>query len=101
MSEERLTRPDIAEMAGAYALPRKSGEMVFHQEWERRAFALAVSLAEQGQFQWSEFQQQLIESIADAERHDPQNPSRGYYESWLLSLETVLRKKQLLADRID
>ena len=101
MSEERLARPDIAEMAGAYALPRKSGEMVFHDEWERRAFAIAVSLAEQGQFEWSEFQQQLIESIAKAEQDDPQNPSRGYYESWLASLEALLRKKQLLGDRID
>lgn len=96
MSEERLTRPDIAEMAVSYALPRKSGELVFHTEWERRAFAIAVSLAVQGQFEWSEFQQQLIESIAEAERGDPQNPSRGYYESWLVSLETVLRKKRIL-----
>lgn len=101
MSEERLTRPDIAEMAGTSALPRKSGELVFHNEWERRAFAIAVSLAEQGQFEWSEFQQQLIESIAAAERDDPQNPGRGYYESWLESLEAVLRRKHLLSDRAD
>ena len=101
MSGERLTRPDIAEMAGTYALPRKSGAMVFHDEWERRAFAIAVSLAQQGQFEWHEFQQQLMESIAEAEQGDPQAPSRGYYESWLVSLETVLRKKQLWGDRID
>jgi nitrile hydratase accessory protein len=99
VSEERLARPDIAEMSGAYALPRKSGEMVFHDEWERRAFAIAVSLAEQGQFQWSEFQQQLIESIAQSEQGDPRNPSRGYYESWLAALETLLRRKRLLGDR--
>lgn len=96
----RLTTPDVAEMPALCALPRKSGEMVFHTEWERRAFALAVSLADQGQFEWSEFQQQLIASIAESEQADPQNPSRGYYESWLLSLETLLRRKQLL-DGID
>lgn len=100
MSEQRLTRPDIAEMAGTCSLPRKSGEMVFHNEWERRAFAIAVSLAQEGQFEWSEFQQQLITFIAEAERGNARNPSRGYYESWLLSLETVLRRKQLLGDRI-
>jgi nitrile hydratase accessory protein len=82
-------------MDGPYALPRKSGEMVFHDDWERRAFALAVSLAERGQFEWSEFQQQLIASIAEAERDDPRNPSRGYYESWLVSLEALLRRKGL------
>jgi nitrile hydratase accessory protein len=94
--EERLTRPDIAEMEGAFALPRKSGEMVFHDQWERRAFAIAVSLAEQGAFEWSEFQQQLIASVAEAEHGDPQHPSRGYYESWLVSLERLLDKKRLL-----
>jgi nitrile hydratase accessory protein len=98
VSEERLARPDIAEMAGAHALPRKSGEMVFHDDWERRAFAIAVSLAEHGQFAWSEFQQQLIESIGKAEQGDPQQPGRGYYESWLAALEALLRQKRLLRD---
>jgi nitrile hydratase accessory protein len=95
VSAERHARPDIAEMAHA-GLPRKSGELVFHDDWERRAFALAVSLAEQGLFEWSEFQQQLIAAVAEAERGDPQRPSRGYYESWLVSLERLLARKQLL-----
>jgi len=101
MSEQRTARPDIAEMAGASSLPRKSGEMVFHDDWERRAFAIAVSLAEQGMFDWSEFQQHLIAAIAEAERDDPQHPSRGYYESWLVSLERLLARKQLSGCRID
>jgi nitrile hydratase accessory protein len=86
-------------MNGTYALPRKSGELVFHAEWERRAFALAVSLAEQGEFEWSAFQQQLIKAVAEAERDDPLNPTRGYYESWLVALEAVLAEKRMLADR--
>ena len=99
MSEDRLTRPDIAEMNGTHALPRKSGELVFHNDWERRAFALAVSLAEQGEFEWSAFQQQLIKAVAEAERDDPLHPSRGYYESWLVALEAVLGQRQLLGDK--
>jgi hypothetical protein len=67
---EREAAPLIAEMPAPAALPRKSGEMVFHDEWERRAFAMAVSLAEQ--------------------------PSRGYYESWLVALEALLQEKELL-----
>lgn len=98
MSEERIARPDIAEMEGAASLPRKSGEMVFHDDWERQAFAIAVSLADQGIFSWSEFQQHLIESAAEAEREDVPNPSRGYYESWLVALERLLEKKGLLGD---
>lgn len=96
MSEHRLARPEIAQMDGASALPRKSGEMVFHDDWERRSFAIAVSLAEQDLFEWSEFQHRLIEAIAEAERDDPGNPSRGYYESWLVALERLLGEKRLL-----
>ena len=82
-------------MAGLCALPRNSGELVFHDDWERRAFAIAVSLAEQGHFEWREFQRRLMESIARAEQDDPRNPRRGYYESWLDSLEALLRQKRL------
>lgn len=95
MSAERLASSDIAEMQAA-ALPRKSGEMVFHDEWERRAFSMAVSLAEQGIYDWSEFQEQLIIAVAEAEQADPKNPTRGYYESWLVALEALLKKKKLL-----
>lgn len=97
MSTQRLAQSDVAEM-GRAALPRKSGELVFHDDWERRAFALAVSLAEQGLFEWKEFQQQLIASVGEAERSDPQHPTRGYYESWLVSLERLLERKRLLED---
>jgi len=93
---ERKASPVIAEMPAPASLPRKSGEMVFHDEWERRAFAMAVSLAKQGVFEWSEFQQKLIAAISDAEQKDPQQPSRGYYESWLVALEALLEEKSLL-----
>lgn len=96
MTRHRQVRPQVAEMNGRPALPRKSGEMVFHHEWERRAFAIAVSLAEQGVFHWGEFQAELIRAVAEAESQDP--PSRGYYESWLVCLERLLQKRQLLGD---
>lgn len=98
MNAERLAKPAIAEMTGAQALPRKSGELVFHDEWERRAFAIAVSLAEQGLLEWKDFQPRLVKALAGAEGNDPLNPSRGYYESWLTALESVLAEKRLLPD---
>jgi len=96
MTAQRETRHDIAEMPGGASLPRKSGELVFHDDWERQAFAIAVSLAERGIYEWSEFQQHLIAAIADAEREDPLHPSRGYYESWLVALEKLLAEKSVL-----
>jgi nitrile hydratase accessory protein len=98
MKPERIASSDVAEMPGPVALPRKSGDLVFHDDWERRAFALAVSLAEQGYYDWSEFQQQLIRSIAEAEKDNPQEPSRSYYESWLISLERLMADSDLLKE---
>ena len=88
----------ISNMEGDTALPRKSGELVFHDAWERRAFALAVALCEQGQYQWDDFRDHLIAEIgaADATRADnPDAPFPGYYEHWLASLEKVLIEKGL------
>ncbi len=93
MKQERIAQEEIAEMHGRAALPRKSGEIVFHNDWERKSFALAVSLAEQGLFEWNEFQSELISAIKEAEGDNPHHPSRGYFESWLISLESLLEKK--------
>ncbi|MEQ8660536.1 MAG: nitrile hydratase accessory protein [Gammaproteobacteria bacterium] len=87
-------RPEIAVMGGAVALPRRSGELVFHDDWERRAFAIAVALCERGLFDWDTFRDQLIAEIDQtgetSERPDPSAP--GYYEHWLASLEKVLAR---------
>jgi len=95
MTAARAARSDVAEMGGEAALPRKSGELVFHADWERRAFALAVSLAEQGVFEWREFQAQLIEAVVEGEGEHSEHPRRGYYESWLVALERVLEAKAI------
>lgn len=47
----RQAKPEIAEMPGMSSLPRRSGELVFHEPWERKVFALAASLCEQGCYQ--------------------------------------------------
>ena len=79
-------------MEGLHSLPRRSGELVFHDDWERRAFAIAVALCEQGHYDWQVFQRQLIAEI-DATGDTPGNPrpgGPGYYEHWLNCLEKVL-----------
>ena len=86
----------ISNMEGDSALPRKSGELVFHDTWERRAFALAVALCEQGHYQWDEFRDHLIATIGaadEAQVSDPDTPFTGYYEHWLASFEKVLVEK--------
>ena len=95
----RLANPHIAEMTGLTSLPRSSGELVFHDPWERRVFAMAVSLCDQGYYQWDEFRDHLIAEIAAAEKAAGPNagptPPPSYYESWLAAFEKLLAKKGL------
>ena len=86
------TNQQIAVMAGRDALPRRNGELVFHDDWERRVFALAVALCEQEQYPWDDFRAQLIASIASAGEtaEDPDSTAPGYYEHWLAALEKTL-----------
>ena len=94
---DRPANPAIAEMTGSTSLPRRSGELVFHDPWERKVFAMAVSLCEQGLFKWDEFRDHLIAEIAAAERaagpHAPATALPSYYESWLAAFEKLLRAK--------
>ena len=99
MQTEPLTNQTIANMPGLEALPRSNGELVFHDDWERRVFAMAVSLCDQGVYKWDEFRDHLIAAIA-ATGESPENPqpdAPGYFEHWLVSFENVLREKGLLA----
>lgn len=77
----------IAAMAGAAALPRRNGELVFEQPWHGRAFGMAVSLHERGLFDWETFRGRLVARIAEAEAAE--GPF-DYYRCWLAALEDVL-----------
>lgn len=66
--------------------PRKNGELVFDAPWEGRSFGLALALHERGLFEWEEFRQRLISSIAAQQTSD-------YYERWLRALEQLLVEK--------
>ena len=78
------------------ALPRKSGELVFHDDWEKRIFAMVVALYQKGHFEWDEFKDLLIEQIRlsgeTPERPDLDKP--GYYEFWIKNLEVILDRKK-------
>ena len=93
----RLVNDHIADMDGVAALPRKSGELVFHDPWERRVFALTVALCERGLYQWDEFRDRLIAEIAAAERTEgtdaAASPLPTYYEHWLAAFEKLLIEK--------
>ena len=95
MREDATEAGDVRRMVQTLVcdLPRAEGdERMFSQPWELRAFAIAVAAFHSGQFQWTEFQQQLIASIQQWES-GARSEAWSYYERWLDALENILADK--------
>src|SRR5262245_48654897 len=76
-------------------LPRDEGGPAFAEPWQAQAFAMAVSLSQQGYFTWKEWATTLADELkAAADRGEPDDGSR-YYEHWLAALERLVSAKRL------
>lgn len=72
------------------APPRKDGHLTFDRDWEKMAFGVAIALSKQGYYDWEEFRQTLIATIAEWEAtHDLDDPEWDYYQCWVTALEKV------------
>ena len=80
------------------APPRSNGSLAFGRDWERRAFGLALVLAREGHFEWEDFRQALIASIARWESVHPEgDPTWDYYQCWLEALIGVVGEAGLVS----
>jgi nitrile hydratase accessory protein len=70
----------------------------FEEEWQRRAFGLAVALSEFGHYRWDEFQGGLIRAIAEWEATAGNTVSWEYYDHWVEALVRVVNDHGLLDD---
>jgi nitrile hydratase subunit beta len=80
--------------------PRLDGKLHFTNRWERDVFGLALSLSKAGCFEWEDFRQSLIASIARWENAaaDCANPPRwDYYERFLDALLDVVEASGVLS----
>jgi nitrile hydratase accessory protein len=70
-------------------LPCDADGPVFEAPWQAHAFAMTLSLHEQGVFRWSEWAAALSEEIRSAQESG--DPDRGdtYYHHWLKALEAL------------
>ncbi len=92
----RNVNPEVAEMAGPEAPPRRNGELVFDSLWEGRAFGMAVSLSDQGVYAWRDFRDSLVEVIG---RHDAAGDlATPYYERFLAALEHLAVARGLVSE---
>lgn len=79
-------------------IPRREGELSFREPWEVRTLGIIVQLYEQGLFEWSEFQGELIAVIADWEALPADERTEwSYYACWQQAAERLLAKKSLIA----
>ena len=68
---------------------------MFAEPWQAQAFALAVTLSEQGHFTWKEWAGALADELKTAEaRGEPDDGSR-YYHHWVAALERLVTGKGL------
>ena len=76
-------------------LPQDDEGPVFAEPWQAQAFALAVTLSEQGHFTWKEWAAALADELKAAEdRGEPDDGTR-YYNHWVAALERLVTEKGL------
>jgi nitrile hydratase accessory protein len=90
---------DAERLQALSPLPRDEGGPVFAEPWQAQAFALAVTLSEQGHFTWKEWASALADEIKAAASRGERDDGSRYYHHWLVALERLVTEKGL-TDRL-
>ena len=76
-------------------LPRDEDGPVFAAPWQAQAFALAVTLSEQGHFTWKEWTGALADELRTAAAGGEPDDGSRYYHHWVAALERLAAAKGL------
>ncbi|HTT03729.1 MAG TPA: nitrile hydratase accessory protein [Steroidobacteraceae bacterium] len=77
--------------------PRTGGRVAFSAQWQREVFGLTLAISKEGHFEWEDFRQQLIRSIAEWEGcEDAARLPWNYYQRFLLALVRLLQERGML-----
>ena len=71
-------------------IPRDDDGPVFREPWEAQAFAMALTLHEQGLFTWNEWAATLADEIKRAQASGDPDTGESYYRHWLATLERLI-----------
>ena len=83
---------DMGGMHGFGPVAPEPNEPVFHDEWERRAFALTLAMAMPGGWNID------MGRFARENRPPGEYLAMSYYQIWFAALEQMLKKRGLVAD---
>ena len=76
------------------------GALHFETPWSARLFGMTLAAAEKGVFTLADFQAALIRAIEEHEKRGPIESDQEYYTCWLKALESLLRSRHLLDNRL-
>jgi nitrile hydratase len=83
---------DLGGMDGFGAVQPEPNEPVFHQAWERRAFALTLAMSRPGGWTLD------MSRFAREDRPPVEYLSLSYYEIWLAGLQRLLLERDLITE---
>lgn len=82
-------------IAAVPGLPREGKAPVFAEPWQAQAFAMALSLQQQGIFTWREWAETLGDEIKNARAVGDPDDGSTYYNHWMATLERLVAQKGL------
>ena len=90
----RIDRNAIARAAlEVPGMPQGEDGPVFREPWEAQAFAMALSLHQEGLFTWPEWAATLADEIKRAQEAGDPDTGETYYHHWLNALERLVAEK--------
>ena len=77
--------------------PRSEGKLFFGEDWHRTVFGMALALSKEGHFEWEDFRQNLIVSIAAwGKEACGGDTTWDYYEHYTIALIAILEQCGML-----
>lgn len=90
-ADQRNAHVDALKSGSTHTVPLECDRLTFDEPWKARAFGMALALVEGKSFEFEQFRQSLIKSIAEWEAgHNLDDDSWEYYEQWLSALERIV-----------
>ena len=80
-------------------VPNDGKAPVFGEPWQAEAFAIALSLHQEGVFTWTEWAETLGDEIQKARAAGDPDDGSTYYNHWMATLERLVDEKGLTTSK--
>ncbi len=95
MTEKPYSADARRVIAAVPGVPNDGEAPVFDEPWQAQAFAIALSLQQDGVFTWGEWAETLGDEINKARAAGDPDDGSTYYHHWMATLERLVHEKEL------